>query len=58
MGWAKRYPEHFKEVGLPAMIAGGLVGAVSPGVGRVSEVQAQSQNQDGVKQAVSALYSP
>ena len=40
------------------MIAGGLVGAVSPGVGRVSEVQAQSQNQDGVKQAVSALYSP
>ena len=29
----KKYPEHFKEVGVPAMIAGGLVGGLSPGVG-------------------------
>ena len=30
----KRYPKYFAEVGVPAMIAGGLMGAVSPGLGR------------------------
>ena len=40
----KRYPEYFKDVGVPAMIAGGLVGGLSPGVGRVQE-KSQEQAQ-------------
>ena len=34
---AKKYPQVFKEAGVPAMIAGGLVGGLTPGVGRVQE---------------------
>lgn len=42
---ARKYPEHFKEVGLPAMIAGGIVGAVSPGVRQRQGQQTQTEQQ-------------
>ncbi len=41
---AKKYPQVFKEAGVPAMIAGALVGGLTPGAGRAQE-QVQKQVQ-------------
>ena len=34
---AKKYPQVFKEAGVPAMIVGALVGGLTPGAGRAQE---------------------
>ena len=49
----KRYPEYFKDVGFPAMIAGGLVGGLTPGVGRVQEKSQEQVQPPRVAGAVS-----
>ena len=49
----KRYPEYFKDVGFPAMIAGGLVGGLTPGVGRVQEKSQEQAQPSRVAGAIS-----